>query len=145
MRTIKFKAITSNRNSDNTWVEGFPIIDEVLPEEEAMMNNGSGGIFDIQRHTICQFTGVQDRDGNDIYEWDELLERFDDGDEYYAVCLFYKGAFGAVEIPDHSKNNLSKSQIISMIESEELIFDSFLEESAEVTWNIIGNLNDHPQ
>lgn len=63
MRTIKFKA----KNLDGVWVYGsydsynIAIIDE------------SGAKWDIQPETLCQYVGITDREGNEVYE-DDIIQ-----------------------------------------------------------------------
>lgn len=77
IRNIKFKA---KRLDNGEWVIG-----DLLHSYE----NGAiivpiegGGVFSVDPSTVCQYTGLKDREGNDIFEHD-LLTR--DGTVAYKV------------------------------------------------------------
>lgn len=64
MREIKFKA---KRIDNGEWVYGSINTDnktvyEILCDE--------GGDYEVIPETVCQFTGLKDKNGNDIYECD---------------------------------------------------------------------------
>lgn len=71
MRQIKFKA---KRLDNNTWVEGYfyaecgntYIIED--RQSESMLNRN--GAHQVDPSTVCQFTGLKDKNGTPIYEGD---------------------------------------------------------------------------
>lgn len=73
VENIKFKA---KRIDDNTWVEGYfygecgnaYIIEN--RQEESMLNRNI--TYEIDPSTVCQFTGLKDSEGNELYEHDVI-------------------------------------------------------------------------
>nr|DAN04421.1 MAG TPA: YopX protein [Caudoviricetes sp.] len=81
MRQIKFKA---KRLDGKGWIEGTPICINGKPYSIMIGEKESP---DIDPFTICQFTGLKDCKGNEIWEGDIL--------EGYPKCeiVFSKGTF----------------------------------------------------
>lgn len=74
MRQIKFKA---KRLDNNTWVEGYfyaecdntYIIED--RQGESMLNRNEA--HQVDHSTVCQFTGLTDKNGTPIYEGDIVM------------------------------------------------------------------------
>ena len=90
---IKLKA---KRLDNNTWVEGYfyaecgntYIIED--RQSESMLNRNEA--HQVDHLTVCQFTGLTDYKGNEIWEGDVLLDT--DSDSQYTVMYSdYGGAF----------------------------------------------------
>lgn len=69
MREIKFKA---KRLDGKGWIEGTPICINGKPYGILIGEKESP---DIDPNTVCQFTGLKDCDGTDIFEGDLLAEK----------------------------------------------------------------------
>lgn len=106
MRTIKFKA---KRVDNGEWIEGNLFVPsgmvagtficsrttyaDFAPDFEGgddineSMKSGSalGHFIEVIPETVCQFTGLPDKNGVDIWEGDR--------DQYGAVVKFYRGVF----------------------------------------------------
>ena len=89
---IKFKA---KRLDNNTWVEGYfyaecgntYIIED--RQSESMLNRNEE--HQVDPSTVCQFTGLKDCKGREVWEGD-ILQDVDDDDIKYVV-IFGEGAF----------------------------------------------------
>lgn len=92
MREIKFKA---KRLDDNSWVFGYfyeendnTYIIENRQKESKLNRNLS---YQVDPSTVCQFTGLKDCEGNELWEGDVL--QYIDYDCFKCVVIFDKGTF----------------------------------------------------
>ena len=97
---IKFKA----KSLDNgEWIEGSLIKSAFSSKEQAYImpifnTSGDIKIADVDPFTVCQFTGLKNKEGNEIYEHD-LISIFE-GREPCEV-IFEKGCFLAFNPRTH--------------------------------------------
>ena len=71
IENIKFKAKST---VDGAWVQG-----DLIHKEDgkiAILRNGFN-VSEVDPSTICQFTGMKDEKGNEIWEGDLVNERYD--------------------------------------------------------------------
>lgn len=69
MREILFKA---KRIDDGEWVEGY-YMNRVNHE---IIQYGTWIIYEVDENTVCQYTGLTDKNGNKIWE-NDVVERVD--------------------------------------------------------------------
>lgn len=95
MRQIKFKA---KRLDNNTWVEGYfyaecgntYIIED--RQSESMLNRNEA--HQVDPSTVCQFTGLKDKNGVEVYEndivkavdWEEKICNVEYKDYGFCLC-----------------------------------------------------------
>lgn len=81
MREILFKA---KRIDNGEWVYGF-YMDRKGPE---IIEDGTWGIWEVDKDTICQYTGLTDKNGNKIWENDILEWEFANIPSDYYECVW---------------------------------------------------------
>lgn len=138
-REIKFRG---KRSKDDEWVYGglvyrLPKHPEIIINEYITHQNGEcedNFVFyqDIYEDTVGQFTGLQDKNGKEIYEGDILMcigERNDNkGRKYYRKVLFDNGAFG-MTVPEYKFISALCNHVVN----------------GKLNWEVIGNIYDNPE
>ena len=138
-REILFRAkhihtIPGNEHLNGTWVYGY------LSDENYIYDTSLEGEFLVDENTICQYTGLTDRNGKKIFEGD-ILRGFQypfchDGEyNYYAEIIFADCSFMTYT----HKNPLSCVRGISDGNTE--LMECFVSED----WEVIGNIYDNPE
>ena len=121
MREIKFKA---KRLDNGEWCEGYfyeengntYIIEN--RQKESMLNRNV--TYKVDPSTVCQFTGMKDEKGNEIWEGDLVNERYDIAsiDNLYEVVYIEEEGTFAFKSLDKVDNyepfvNLFKAYVVS--------------------------------
>ena len=138
MRTIKFKA---KRLDNGEWLEGYY---RGNYEGKAFISRIKRPplLFEVDPSTVCQFTGLLDKNGKEIYEGDVLRS-----DEYPYSCIGDKerdNYFGLIEWNENEaafyivtiKNPKSSVKGISDGISD------YISQSALQDFEVIGNIHD---
>ena len=92
LENIKFKA---KRLDNNTWVEGYFCVEcgntYIIEDRqsESMLNRNEA--HQVDPLTVCQFTGLKDCEGNEIWECDMLSNVTNDSPD--GIVVFKYGAF----------------------------------------------------
>ena len=120
MREILFKAKTISGN----WVNGLL----ANKDDKWYISNKAGMPFayDVRPETICQFTGLFDKNGKKIWENDILMAHFD---ELYPEDVTYETVeWGVAGWVTHEANSIDRQYL-----------DEFDTEHFEVVGNIFDN------
>jgi len=146
MREILFKA---KRTDNSQWVEGslletkgifqISVFDHELYKKES---EGGWDIFDfntfvtVDSETVCQYTGLTDKNGNKIWEGD--IVKYIPTKTILQV-LYINGAFAVTYIPN------GYSPINWEIEYEGEDYDFAISNDYLTRLEVIGNIFDNPE
>lgn len=124
----------SNEHLNGTWVHGY------LSDKNYINDKSLEGEFLVDENTICQYTGLTDKNGKKIFEGD-ILRGFqypfcyDGYYNYYAEIIFANCSFMTYT----HKNPLSCVRGISDGNTE--LMECWVSED----WEVIGNIYDNPE
>lgn len=94
MRKILFRGKSKKTGE---WIFGYYLknrgVDFIAPDEFA--NGKTWEDYEILPETVCQFTGLYDKNGKEIYEGD-ILKFFDEDIPYSVVAVFEDNQFKLV-------------------------------------------------
>jgi len=110
---FKFKAKTIKSNK---WVRGTLFGDAILDET---LNRK----FKIDPATLCIYSNVNDKNGNEIYLNDFLRATFNEKRNILLCVIFSKGCFVATELDGDWEYSLNADQIYQICEVEHNIHD----------------------
>ena len=133
-RAKHIHAIPGNEHLNGTWVHGY------LSDENYIYDKSLEGEFLVDENTICQYTGLTDKNGKKIFEGD-ILRGFQypfchDGEyNYYAEIIFANCSFMTYT----HKNPSSCVRGISDGNTE--LMECWVSED----WEVIGNIYDNPE
>lgn len=133
MREILFRAkhihtFNSNSYLDGQWVEGFL-------SAENYINDGVSDVL-IDPNTICQYTGLTDKNGNKIWENDVVKTYNSQGQECHIEKIIWA---------DYGLNEgwCSKG-IKSLIKYDKRVFNTGFGKTDARKCEVIGNIFDNP-
>ena len=143
MRTIKFRG---KKLTNGVWAYGSLVyLDENGAAIYVQTGNGSAMVMDlvyVHPDTVCQFTGLLDKNGKEIYDGDVLRSdkypysciEIEERDNYFGVIEWNENeaAFYIVTIKNPKSSVKGISDGIS----------DYLSKSALQDFEVIGNIND---
>lgn len=133
-RAKHIHAISGNEHLNWTWVHGY------LSDENYIYDKSLEGEFLIDEDTICQYTGLTDKNGKKIFEGD-ILRGFQypfcyDGEyNYYAEIIFENCSFMT-----YTHKNPS-SCVRGISDGNTDLMEGWVSED----WEVIGNIYDNPE
>lgn len=126
--------IPGNEHLNGTWVHGY------LSDKNYIYDKSLEGEFLVDEDTICQYTGLTDKNGKKIFEGD-ILKGFQypfccDGEyNYYAEIIFENCSFMT-----YTHKNPS-SCVRGISDGNADLMEGWVSED----WEVIGNIYDNPE
>ena len=123
MREIKFRG---KKFCQDEWIYGSLITRGERGADGNFIDTGRGECYPLQQDTICQYTGLKDKNGKEIYEGD--IVHLDAWSPYAMQIIFLEGAFC---LADKDGHYLGDIHYIHHAEVEQC--------------TILGNIHDNPE
>lgn len=134
MREILFRG---KRIDNGEWVEGYyAFVDNVHYIYTGELYNGGLYVvaerFEIDQSTICQYTGLTDKNGRKIFEGDIICNHYDDEhpeDECFCVVVWDKTSWkirenGSADLVEPDEHDTEGGEVIGNIfDNPELMED----------------------
>lgn len=133
----------AKRADNGEWVEGYYIYRRPGNSGYIVSDNGVG--FFVERvvpETVCQYTGLNDKNGNKIFDGDlldsDLYPFYSDGKHNYFAEIFLLDeqlttCIEAIRYPNSNVRGISDGLI------------DYVENFHSENWEIIGNIFDNPE
>lgn len=140
MREILFRG---KRIDDDEWVEGYLIHDEFcntfIPYIGYLCGDGVD-VVDVEPETVGQYTGLEDKNGKEIFEGDIIkFRKYRDEPDWVGVVSYeYCTYFAKGKMPLAYKKEIDK-------EAFHCPFEVTISGIDKATIEVIGNIHDNPE
>ena len=128
MRETKFRGMVIHKG---TWVYGYLAGDDQIMKWQ---RNGTGNMYQVLPETVGEYTGLQDKNGVEIYEGDIVYE---DMEGYGEVGFGEFEAFCGFALTDGDEDNIEIEMVGFHIGDRPLGRDK--------DYEVIGNIHENPE